>query len=695
MRWLVVVACLLAGCGDNQHGTGAPLAATHDLTVIAHQDDDLILMQPDLIEAVRRGTGMTNVYVTAGNSTKGPEAANPRYAGLMAAYGEVAGDHDWLCGWITIAGHVAQHCRLEAENVSLVFLAYPDGGKYGELPHSLLHLWQGDITSATTVADRTTVYDRDSLIDTVAKIIETTHPAVLHTLDFTAGHGYDHSDHMIVGALAVLALARTKADVDLIAYRGYNVESEPVNKIPALFDETVGILGYYEACATGCAPCGQSCTTIDRSHKIWLSSRYALGARREVHGKLRTTGGCLAGKTLVPCEGAPAWTLSGGHLAVAGGCLAVDPTGALAIAACAPDPAQWFLSDDEGHLWSGVPPPTAPDLAHAHLLCITPLDDGSVTTTTCDNTTGTAPRWQWAPALATTPRAALGFAESGRSVRIGDVTGDGFGDLCAITAGGLVCAPGHGDGTFGTAVRVDDPAAPLAIDPLSLTFGDLDGDGIADACGRDSGGVLCARSTAGFKATRFTPQFGDGDAQATTPSSLRIAEVGGNAEVCGLATEGVVCTPAGASFAPQIRSAWPDPAACVMPSDLDGDREADWCALADAGPACGLANEHDVTTDGVPWGFANGGVVETVPPDVALTDIADIDGDGDGDLCAPVGDGTIACARSTGHGFGPRTVVAVLPDGAQASALWLGDLDGDGRADVCVDLGDSIACATL
>ncbi|MEO6773045.1 MAG: FG-GAP-like repeat-containing protein [Kofleriaceae bacterium] len=697
MRSFVVVACLLAGCGDNQHGTGVPLAATHDLVVVAHQDDDLLFMQPDLIEAVHRGTGMTNVYITAGNGHKGTGAANPRYTGLMAAYGAVAGDTAWSCGWISIAGHAAQHCRLEAENVSLVFLAYPDGGKFGEGPNSLLKLWQGDIPNATTVADRTAVYDRDGLIATVAAIIEATHPAVVHTLDLTSGHGYDHSDHMITGAITALALARTSAEVELIAYRGYNMVKEPANKPSALFDETRGILGYYEACTAGCAPCGQSCTTVERAHLVWLGRRYALGFRRDVRGRLRTPSGagCLGGSALVPCDTAPVWTLSGGHLAGAGGCLAVDPTGALAIAPCAPDPTQRFLADDEGRLWSGLPPPFAPNLAYAHLRCVTPRDDGSVTTTTCDNTTNTAPRWQWAPVLAQTPRAQLGFTETGRSVRIGDVTGDGFGDLCAVTAGGLACAPGHGDGTFGTAVRIDDPAAPLAIDPQSLTLGDLDGDGIADACGRDRDGVLCARSSTGFAATRFAPQFGDTDARATTPASLRITEVDGSAEVCGLAAEGVVCTPPGASFATQLRSPWPDPAATVVPADLDADASADWCELADTGPACGLASDRAITTAGVPWGFSLGGVVETAPHDPALADIADIDGDGDGDLCAPVGDGTIACARSTGHGFGPRTVVAVLPDGAQASALWLGDLDGDGRADVCADLGATIACARL
>ncbi|MEO8554041.1 MAG: PIG-L family deacetylase, partial [Kofleriaceae bacterium] len=316
MHRLLIAACLIAGCGDNQLGDGVPLAGTHDLVIVAHQDDDLLFMQPDLIEAVQAGTGITNVYVTAGNGKKGTQAANRRYRGLMEAYGAAAGDQDWTCGWIELHHRAAQHCRLEAENVSLVFLGYPDGGKYGELPNSLLKLWQGDISTATTVADRTAVYDRDALIDVVAEIAHQTQPAVVRTLDLTAGHGRDHLDHLIVGALTTLALARTDADPELIAYRGYDMEVEPQNKIPAIYAAASKILGYYEACAaSGCeVPCGQSCANIDTSHAIWLGRRYAIGVRRSAHGRLRTPTGCLAGATITACEGAPEWVLEHGHL---------------------------------------------------------------------------------------------------------------------------------------------------------------------------------------------------------------------------------------------------------------------------------------------------------------------------------------------------------------------------------------------
>lgn|GEM_PF-1248001 len=697
VRGHAVAVCLLLGCGDNLIGGSVQLAHTHDLDVVAHQDDDLLFMQPDVIEAVRRGTGVTNLYITAGNGQKGTDAANPRYAGLKAAYGDAANDHAWDCGWITVREHPIQHCRLEAENVSLLFLAYPDGGKYGELHHSLLRLWEGSIENATTVADRTTVYSRSELIETVAAIMRTVAPATVRTLDLAASHGYDHSDHMIVGALTGLALARTNLDPELLTYRGYNIASEPVNKLPAVIASVHDVLAHYEACATNCgAACGSPCTKIDASHDTWLARRYAVGFRNRARGQLRSGSQCLTGAGLGACATAPSFSFAHGQLAFGSGCLAIDDSGTPVFATCENDnPAQRFLFDDEDHLWSGLAPETGPLLDYAHMRCVVPKADNTVTTETCGGPD--AARWQWAPALVYTPRAQLGFTATGRAVRLGDLDGDGLADLCAITATGLLCAPGRGDGTFAPSVRIDNPAAPLAIDPQSLTIGDLDRDGLPDACGRDSAGVLCALSSAHFSTTRFTSNFSDSDARATTSSSLAIADADGNGtnDLCGIAAAGVLCTAGLAAFdKTELRSSWPAISSAVLPRDLDGDHQTDWCALTDIGPACGLAAETALSTDGVPWGFSMNNVIDTFLAGPDLTDIADIDGDGDGDLCSPI-DGAIGCARSNGRGFGPRTTVAVLPDGVTVRALWLGDLDGDGRADACVDLGDQIACAML
>src|SRR5215510_11774241 len=260
MRVCLLAVALAAGaCGDNTLAVGAPLSPAGDLTIVAHPDDDLLFMQPDLYDAALRGGGVTSVYVTAGNASHGLDYAEARYAGMMVAYGSIVGSQDWSCGWIEIAGHAAEHCRLDAAAISLVFLGYPDGDIDGSAPESLLHLWQGQVASATTIARRAAIYRRGDLVTVLAEIIATTAPAALRTLDVASTHGRDHSDHMLVGALAVLATAASPRSPALLSYRGYNIDGEPVNASPALFARSLDPLARYHACASGCAPCGQAC----------------------------------------------------------------------------------------------------------------------------------------------------------------------------------------------------------------------------------------------------------------------------------------------------------------------------------------------------------------------------------------------------------------------------------------------------
>src|SRR5580698_10103230 len=141
-------------------------------------------------------------------------------------------------------------------------------------------MWNGTVHSATTVADHTATYDQSGLVETLAEIIRDTQPSIIRTLDVTSNHGHDHVDHEIVGALALLALGTTDQQPAVIDYRGYDIANEPANKIRAVYDMVHPILGRYEACAASCAPCGQSCTTIDSQHDEWLQRRYAFGFRR-------------------------------------------------------------------------------------------------------------------------------------------------------------------------------------------------------------------------------------------------------------------------------------------------------------------------------------------------------------------------------------------------------------------------------
>ncbi|MBL0220200.1 MAG: VCBS repeat-containing protein [Myxococcales bacterium] len=713
-RRLALVLCALAACGGETFPVGPALPIAANVTVLAHQDDDLLFMQPDLTDLVEARAGLLNVYVTAGDggtpvrapdplrppapgqsrAPDGIETAQYRYEGLTKAYAQAAGlASTWTCGWIEIAGHPAEHCRLDEANVSLVFLAYPDGGKEGEAPDSLLHLWDGTSSGADTISLRTTHYDQASLIATVAEVITTAQPQTIRTLEISATHGRDHSDHMLVGALTTLAAAAAGSQAALIAYRGYDIEEEPETLIDDLYDRSVNLLAHYDACATGCSTCGTACPAISPSHAIWLRRRYAVGMRRTAAGVLRGGGMCVGintdgTPTFGPCPVKPThWELTAdGHLrTLEGRCLGALLTGELVTSAsCSNEPRFRFFLDDEGHFWLGVPPLAEASMDYAHLMCLG-VAGGRPRASLCGK--DRAPRWELSETPVSTPRVLPPLP--GRAVRLADLTGDGRADLCFADAGVLRCAAGRGDGTFDPPVQL----ATLAIEPESLVLGDVDGDRRADACGRAPDGLRCALSSAAFGEQMWSPTFARTGPADATDRSLGAADTNGDgvAELCGLGEQGVVCVPRGLGALTQVRSRWPAPDAPMWSGDLDGDQRADWCVARPSGPACGLDRDRDLTTDGAPWSFAQSGSPDPSPASPAVGALADLDGDGRADLCT-LRDRAIVCARSSGHGFGPQTVFATLPPGGPLTALWLGDLDGDGRVDACVEDGVMIIC---
>jgi LmbE family N-acetylglucosaminyl deacetylase len=700
--WLLAIAALGgAACGDNRLPDGASLAPSAELAIVAHQGDDLVFLQPDLADAALRATGLTVVYVTAGSGERGTEIAQAQAGGALAAWGALAGGSDWACGWNELAGHAAEHCRLEAAGISLVFLGYPDGGVDGRAPDSLLHLWQGDVATATTVGPRTARYDRPGLIAALAQIIDTTAPATLRTLEIASNHGRDHSDHMLVGALAVLATAASPRSPQLISYRGYNVEDEPANAAPGLSDRSFDALAHFDACTTGCAPCGRACPAdkLDPDQIRWLARRYAVGMRRSAAGQLRIGNGCASATAtggnaaIIDCAGAPTWELDdrGALRSTTGLCLDVILTGEVVAGPCdASSAGGRFFLDDDGELWSGAPPPARDGLALQHLYCVGQAG-GRPRAGLCG--AQTAPAWEVSRPTTATPRATAAITRTGRAVRLARFAGDARPRLCAIEAGGLLCAAGLPGGGLAPAVLLDSPAAPLAIEPESLVLGDVDGDGATDACGRDAGGILCATAAAGYQATRWATVLGSAGPATPTDRSLAIVPGG---QICGLAAAGVVCVARGATSITDIRSTWPDRGAALWLADLDADHAADWCAATSAGPACSLARHRALTTSGLAWGYASGGRVDNSASDGALPDTAtaaftDIDGDGRDDLCT-VQDDLIACAPSLGDSFGPRAPVARLPPGMIPTGLWAEPALPGQPPRLCAGDATTIAC---
>lgn len=632
-RLAVLLASLVLACGDNLTPRGVPLAATEDLIVVAHVSDDLLFMQPDVLDIARRGN-LTVVYLRGGLA--GDE-------GTLAAYAHAAGSSDWRCGLIAIAEQTANHCRLADANLSLVFFDAPD--------HAAL-----------------------------LRVLRETDPSMIRTLEISDTHGTDDPQHPDAGRRTIVALAATNRSTDLVAYRGTNVIDEPPNKLTPVYEVSVEMLARYEACATGCAACGDACTAIEQQHVDWLLRRYAVGFRRTGGGRLRNGNECLQGDLdMTTCAAAPVWTLDAfGQLRSGDTCLAISPGGQLTTDRCLGGiDLRWFI-DDDGHVFT----------AAGELRCLTPRD-GVARLEHCDPTNN--PTWELVPDTRTNLRVDLGLTATGREVRFGDITGDHWAELCAVQAGELMCAQSKGTGEFHLMTRIDDPDAPLAIDPRSLVLGDVDGDGRTDACGRNVSGLMCATAASEYKAVPWSVAFMDATAVPTTSGSLTAIDADGDniAEICGFDAQGVVCAQRNTVL---VRSVWPETDAVVWFGELDADSQTDWCAATETGPACAVWAHQAITADGAPWGYAHAGIVDVAPATHATVALDDIDRDGRDDLCS-LRDDRIVCARSQGRAFGPRTTLAILPNQTTASALWLGDLDGDGRADPCVDTGTAVVCA--
>lgn len=211
----------------------------------------------------------------------------------------------------------------------------------------------------------------------------------------------------------------------------------------------------------------------------------------------------------------------------------------------------------------------------------------------------------------------------------------------------------------------DFSAAEWLLDPArsgSLVFGDLNGDARDDVCGRRGDGVYCAIVGADgsfLPATRWTADFSDA-------AGWDAVSWGGT----------------------------------MMLGDVDGDSRSDLCGRSDAGILCARSYGRGFTKAEV-WTTAfsdadGGGAADTY----ASLRLADLDADGDADLCGARATG-VDCLLSDRFVFeaasswvGPEWMTALaLPAPQAGRTLMLGDTNGDGAADLCERALDGVHCA--
>ncbi len=246
--------------------------------------------------------------------------------------------------------------------------------------------------------------------------------------------------------------------------------------------------------------------------------------------------------------------------------------------------------------------------------------------------------------------------------------------------GGGGTAPGTGTNLVGRPLGGHD----------RLLEGDLDGDGVADACARHAGGLTCwIRSGTGVRVVEG-PAMADalGWSDARYAETIQLADMNGDgkADLCARRADGIACWPFdgerfGLEFdGPRLTDAagWGEPAyyRTIRFVDVDGDGRADVCGRRADGVACWLSDGQGFPVEiaGPALSDAQGWALAAAYESLAW---ADVDGDAKADLCARASDG-YHCWLSDGAGFATRIAGPTVD-----LALDLGDADGDGRADFC------------
>jgi LmbE family N-acetylglucosaminyl deacetylase len=206
------------------------------LNIVAHEDDDLLFLSPDLLHAIQAGRDVRTVFLTAGDTGSDVAYWRGRESGMRAAYAQMCGVADvWTQTDAGIAGHPIPVFTLsDHPSVSLAFMRLPDGGFDGSGSPSTNHeslqkLWTGSISTIHTI-DGSSSYSKETLTSTLTSLMLSFRPDQINTQDYVGTYGDgDHSDHHTVAYVVQAAVQQYTTPHRLTGYEAYSTSYRPAN----------------------------------------------------------------------------------------------------------------------------------------------------------------------------------------------------------------------------------------------------------------------------------------------------------------------------------------------------------------------------------------------------------------------------------------------------------------------------------
>ncbi|CAM3417819.1 PIG-L family deacetylase [Kibdelosporangium persicum] len=241
---------------DRNRALAAPSTGSY-VTILAHSDDELLFINPDLQPAITAGLPVRTIYLTADQNNGWPEGGLTReqlsarlHQGTRNAYASLAGvPSDWAIDTMTVAGRIIERNTLNgAQHIQLLWINLPDGGDALH-PDALLNLWNDPGFSSPTIVPEpgpvTQVqhYTGQELHNVLVELLTMYQPTTIRIQDPAPDGRYwaDHIDHIAAtyhAQLAVRAYEGPDATGQclLFRYRCYNTSVSPVNVFNPLYE---------------------------------------------------------------------------------------------------------------------------------------------------------------------------------------------------------------------------------------------------------------------------------------------------------------------------------------------------------------------------------------------------------------------------------------------------------------------------
>ncbi|HUB93101.1 MAG TPA: PIG-L family deacetylase [Verrucomicrobiae bacterium] len=252
------------------------------LSFVAHEDDDLLFMNPDHLHDLRNGGCLRTVYLTAGDAGLSSGYWLGREKGAEAAYDTMIGHGPslWIERYVSVTS--GEYIRMASPrgnpSVTLIFLHLPDGDvSGGGFPRthyeSLARLESGAISKIDSV-DGQSSYTKSSLTNLLVSLMQYYHPDEIDTqtpLSENADHP-DHSDHITTGQFTAAAFATYARSVPLVYYTGYPISLQPENVSGQDLADKSAV--FYAYAAHDSLVCKNAANCMNGPYPEWLAREY-------------------------------------------------------------------------------------------------------------------------------------------------------------------------------------------------------------------------------------------------------------------------------------------------------------------------------------------------------------------------------------------------------------------------------------